>query len=142
MKKLNTFSNLLSNLKNLSKASWSTGPDEDKQAELVTSLKKQSEFLRHYPVSPYFAQKVMILANSRKREEFWLNLELFSGPVAKFALGSLILIITLFLVPGKNNGTPLTEDTPADAITIIYNNDASMNEIKTDEQALQFVLLY
>lgn len=142
MKKQNVFSMLLNSIKNRSRALPPDFTDDVTQAEQVSLLKKQTEFLRHYPVSPYFAQKVLVLANSRKREEFWFNLQLLSGPIAKFALFSLILIIALVFVPGNNNGNTITEDTSTDAITIIYNNDASINEIKTDEQALKFALLY
>ncbi|HPG40917.1 MAG TPA: hypothetical protein PLP19_18170 [bacterium] len=141
MKKLQVFTRLLNSLKELFKPVNSIYQDEAKQAEQIKFLQERTEFLRYFPVSPYFAQKVLVTANSRKREEFWLNLQLFPGPAAKFALFSLILVITLFLVPG-NNGNTGSEETTTDAITIIYNNDASINEIKTDEQALQFALLY
>ena len=141
MKKLQVFTRLFNNLKNLHRPSYSNYQDDAKQAEQINFLKEQTKFLRHYPVSPYFAQKVIVTANSRKREEFWLNLQLLPGPAAKLALFSLILVIALFVIPG-HNGNALNDDTTTDAITIIYNNDASMNEIKTDEQALQFALLY
>ena len=114
--------------------------------EQIAIIKKQAIKLKKYPVSPFFTQKVLNLSRTRQKEDIWLNLQLIPFPVVKFALVTIVIIILFLVIPyNNNNGYYLNnnnhEITTPDTITILYNIDSIENEIESDNQALQFVLL-
>ena len=113
--------------------------DNKKIAEQISYIKKHAVKLKQYPVSPFFTHRVMSLSGTRPKEDLWANLQLLPFPVAKFALVMMIIIILFLFIPSGNNS--YTDSTNPDTITILYNTDSIENEIVSDNQALQFVLL-
>ena len=100
--------------------------------ETLSAIVSESKGLKSFPVSPFFASKVLAKAREQKSESLWSAFDLLPRPLVYALLMASVIIIGFIAAPAP------VEETAIEPIDPLAETD--LPAISSDEEALQFAL--